>query len=206
MITTIQGKQALADYFHVAYSTIDTNFPKFAAAQLAKGIKITKQGVGQKAVFILEEVEPQLIDKSAFSTRKVEIAEPLPGEVWVSAFERPLYEISNLGRLRRKKDKTLIQGSIRRDGYITTELLQGTKTFIHRLVLQSFDPRKDWEDLTVDHINGIRSDNRLENLRWVSMEENTMAMMQHRAELQKELTRIINSRGYNETLALLQSL
>ena len=31
MIITIKGKQALADYFHVAYSTIDTNFPKFAA-------------------------------------------------------------------------------------------------------------------------------------------------------------------------------
>lgn len=206
MMITIKGKQALADYFHVAYSTINTNFPKFVAKQLAQGIQITKQGVGQNAVFTIEEVEPQLVDKSVFSSRKIEIAEPLPGEIWVSAFERPAYEVSNLGRLRRKKDKTLIHGTLNSQGYLTSELNQGNKILHHRLILQSFEPREDWQDLTVDHLNGIRSDNRLENLHWVEMEENARAMMQHRAELQKELTRIIQHKGYDETLAILRAL
>jgi hypothetical protein len=45
--------------------------------------------------------------------------------------------------------------------------------------------------MTVDHINGKRDDNRLENLRWVKKEDNTQFMLLERAELNKELTRII---------------
>ena len=76
----------------------------------------------------------------------------------------------------------------------------------HRIVKQTFDPIEDYELYTVDHINGIRTDNRIENLRWCSMEENAMAMLNHRAELNKELTLIINKIGYDETLKLLKEL
>jgi hypothetical protein len=52
----------------------------------------------------------------------------------------------------------------------------------------------------------MRDDNRLENLRWVEAEDNVVLMMLHRADLNKELTRIIQKIGYDETLKLLQSL
>lgn len=77
---------------------------------------------------------------------------------------------------------------------------------LHRLILQSFTPVEDPNNWTVDHINGIRTDNRLKNLRWVTGEDNTMFMLQNRAELNKELTRIINKIGYDETLKLLRNL
>ncbi len=77
---------------------------------------------------------------------------------------------------------------------------------MHRLILQSFTPVEDPNNWTVDHINGIRTDNRLKNLRWVTGEDNTMFMLQKRAELNKELTRIINKIGYDETLKLLRNL
>ena len=70
----------------------------------------------------------------------------------------------------------------------------------------SFCPIDDPDNWTVNHINGIRSDNRPENLEWVSNENNIMEMLLHRSEMNKELTRIINKIGYNETLKLLQSL
>ena len=54
----------------------------------------------------------------------------------------------------------------------------------------------NYELLAVDHLNGIRTDNKLENLRWCKMEENTLAMMQNRKDLNLELTRIINLYGY----------
>lgn len=60
--------------------------------------------------------------------------------------------------------------------------------------------------MTVDHINGIKSDNKLENLRWATANENILFMMQNRAELNKELTRIIQKYGYLETLKKLQQI
>tara|TARA_B100000035_G_C20671540_1_gene409824 strand:- start:62 stop:556 length:495 start_codon:yes stop_codon:yes gene_type:complete len=42
---------------------------------------------------------------------------------------------------------------------------------VHRLIASTFIPNPDNKS-EVDHINGIATDNRLENLRWVTQEEN----------------------------------
>lgn len=51
-------KQELINYFKVAESTINTNFPKFCSKQLEKGYLITKRGKGEKARFDIEKVAP----------------------------------------------------------------------------------------------------------------------------------------------------
>ncbi len=43
---------------------------------------------------------------------------------------------------------------------------------IHRLVAQYFIPQNNPEQINVNHINGIKSDNRVENLEWVTNSEN----------------------------------
>ena len=74
------NKKELAEYLGVKISTIETNFPKLCASQMAKGKKIIKQGKGNKTLYFIEEVEPQVVDKSYFSTKQLIKAETLKGE------------------------------------------------------------------------------------------------------------------------------
>lgn len=46
------------------------------------------------------------------------------------------------------------------------------KALVHRLVGIAFVPGAD-EGLSINHLNGIKTDNRPENLEWVSLADNT---------------------------------
>lgn len=191
-------KQELADMFGVSISTLNTNFPLFCKNQLKRGFLITREGIGQKANYIVERVKKQDVDKSIFSTRGASIEE-LEGEEWKTLFFNNNYEVSNLGRLRNKKTKIIAKGAIKKNGYVDVSV-DNQNYRLHRLVLQTWCPNENYEELTVDHINGNRSDNRLENLRWATQEENTVYMMMHRSELNKEITRLLSKYSYEQVL------
>jgi hypothetical protein len=196
--------EELLEYFKVSESTINTNFPLFCSKQLQKGYKITKFGKGKTAIFEVEKVEPQTVDKNCLSSRPAVKSEDLPNEVWVQTYCNNNFEVSNLGRFRHKKTKTLLNGTNKK-GYMYYSF--DDKNYSgHRVVIQSFSPREDFEDMTVDHKNGIRTDNRLENLEWVAGEENVRRMLANRADLNIELTRLIQKWGYEETLNKLKSM
>lgn len=197
-------KQELIDYFGVSPSTVNTNFPLFCKNQLKRGFLITREGIGAKANYTVERVEKQDVDKSLFSTRGSDTTE-LENEQWIECYFSKQYEVSNLGRVRNRRTKIIQKGTINSEGYHIVSI--GNKNYrTHRIILQSWNPRIDFEDLTVDHINGKRADNRLENLRWISMEDNTLAMLNNRAKFQKELTRLLESHTYDEILEILQHI
>jgi hypothetical protein len=93
-------------------------------------------------------------------------------EEWkhIAMFER--YEVSNTGNIRR--GNKLLAAGLDTDGYRQVNLYSGGKRYIkrvYRLVMEAFNPNVESKP-QIDHINRIRTDDRLENLRWATASEN----------------------------------
>ena len=86
----------------------------------------------------------------------------------------PNYLIYPDGRVWSKKRKLFLKPDDNRDGYLILNLCKDgiKKTHkIHRLVAEHYIPNPDNKPC-VDHWNGKRNDNRVENLRWATYSEN----------------------------------
>ena len=93
-------------------------------------------------------------------------------EIWKDVIDyEGIYQVSNLGNVKSLKfNKEKILKLMPRSGYLRVELNQKSHS-VHRLVLHTFVGLNETKP-QVNHINGIKSDNRLINLEWVTQSEN----------------------------------
>lgn len=93
---------------------------------------------------------------------------------WIPEYEG-LYYATPDGKIYNKDDKQ-IRGSETQIGYVRVSLTKNGKKkchSMHRLIATTFLGEAPDGKPVVNHINGIKSDNRLANLEWVSASENT---------------------------------
>jgi len=105
----------------------------------------------------------------------------ITNEEWRPVYCGSPYLVSNLGRVRRvyrtnrAKSSGLRKQSPTSNGYLKVGIYCGgipsTRT-VHRLVLLAFVGSPPDGKPHCNHINGIKTDNRLSNLEWCSLSEN----------------------------------
>ncbi len=87
------------------------------------------------------------------------------------------YEVSNLGRIRNIKTNRILKTSVNSRGYESILLSLGSKGNIrcivmHRVIAQLFLPNPDNLPV-INHIDGNKLNNKLENLEWCTYLENS---------------------------------
>jgi len=97
----------------------------------------------------------------------------IDGEIWKSIPGFNKYKVSSLGRIMAVKTGKLMTPYIK-NGYSTCNIIDDNgidkNVFFHRMVGITFIPNLDAKP-TINHLNKIRNDNRVENLAWASFKE-----------------------------------
>ena len=136
------------------------------------------------------------------------IDDNIQNEVWKLYPKDNYFEVSRNGKVRTTKDKKIV-GSISTNGYytVTNQTVQPIQYYrVNRMVLETFNPIENSEDFIADHINGIKTDNRIENLRWLTQRQNCQERDENFAKLNQNYQKMIDKFGYDGLNAIFEAI
>lgn len=85
------------------------------------------------------------------------------------------YYITEDARLFNEKTKNWLKGQVSKNGYLTYNIsINGEKKrlYAHRMLMETYKPILNSKDLEVNHKNGEKLQNTLDNLEWLTPYEN----------------------------------
>lgn len=89
----------------------------------------------------------------------------------------------------------------RPDGYVQVVLTCTDNVkrmmYVHRVMLNVYDPIDNWYEMVCDHGNGIRDDNRMDNISWVTQSENIKRAIARGSFTQHKQTKIDDNTVHN---------
>ena len=136
------------------------------------------------------------------------IDDNIQNDFWQLYSKDNYFEVSRNGKVRTTKDKKIV-GSISTNGYytVTNQTVQPIQYYrVNRMVLETFNPIENSENFIADHINGIKTDNRIENLRWLTKRQNCQERDENFAKLNKNYQKMIDKFGYDGLNAIFEAI
>lgn len=88
----------------------------------------------------------------------------------------PNYEIVEDGTIISTKFYRTLKHGNSDSGYAYVNLIQDKikkTTAVHKLVMEHFGPAKPGDNYVIDHKDGNKNNNHIDNLQWVTIRENT---------------------------------
>ena len=126
-------------------------------------------------------------------------------ENWSVYPKNPRYEVSKTGQVRVVETKQLV-GANTSYGYMAvTDTTSNPSQYykIHRMVMETFNPIENSDFYVVDHIDGNKHNNNLNNLRWVLQRQNIQFRDENWADISQKVQKLIEIKGYDWVNALL---
>lgn len=161
------------ELYDIIYDRYEINSNKIIRNKITKK-ELSKDKNNSVCILLGEKREKKIISIDEIFRCSFKIKEEIKNEEWKQVIYKNIkhndFECSNLGRFRNKNQNNKILHLINSlDGYLKLTLNK-QKVLTHRVIAETWIPNLENRS-TVNHINGIKNDNRIENLEWANMKE-----------------------------------